>query len=485
MKSAPLHVLESLFLEWAGIPATTQEPLPKAGSDRQYHRFAAEGKSAIGAIGNDHRENAAFLAFSKHFRKLGLPVPAVYGERPAYGAYLLQDLGDQSLLAFLQAERARTGEPFPKAARELYEASLTALAKMQVEGGKDLPYELCVPRAAFDKQAMLWDLSYFKYFCLRLCAMPFDEQRLEDDFHRLADWLLEADCSHFMFRDFQARNIMVKEGRPFFIDYQGGRRGALQYDLASLLYQAKAGLPHEDRMQLLEHYLDALEGHLVFDRAAFKEHFFGYLLIRTLQVLGAYGFRGFVERRSHFLESIPFALENLAWIRANVTLPVALAELEKALDELPRTSRMAGLGKQWPDGKSLTVRVHSFSYRSGIPVDPSGNGGGFVFDCRAIHNPGRYEPYKKLTGRDKPVIDFLLAKSRVGSFLADAQALVDPAVERYLERGFSHLMVGFGCTGGQHRSVFCADQMARHLEERYGVTVVLEHFEQEKKNWIN
>ena len=486
MEPGNTAILAQLFEAWAGAAPESIAVLPKAGSDRQYYRLSGGGKSAIGALNPDLAENTAFISFSQHFHALGLPVPEIYGNAPAAGAYLQEDLGATALLSQLTIWRRETGEHFPAAARQVYARALEQLARMQVEGGKDLDYSLCIPRPAFDKQAMLWDLNYFKYFFAKLCAIPFDEQGLEDDFHALADWLLEADCSHFMFRDFQARNIMVRDGEPYFIDYQGGRRGALQYDLASLLYQAKADLPHAARMDLLDHYLDALGQYLTVDRAAFKTHFFGYLLIRTLQVLGAYGFRGFVERRPHFLESIPFALNNLAWIRANVQLPVQLPTLEKLLDALPSSPRLAHLKRAWPEAHKLTVRVHSFSYkRGGIPEDPSGNGGGFAFDCRAIHNPGRYEPYKRLTGRDQPVIDFLLAKSRVTAFLEDAKAVVGPAVERYLERGFSHLMVGFGCTGGQHRSVYCADRMAEYLEKTYGVNVVLEHIEQEKKNWQN
>lgn len=486
MEPESTAILATLFEEWAGVPPQTIVALPKAGSDRQYFRLSTDSKSAIGTLSPDLAENTTFLSFSQHFHSLGLPVPEIYGSVPASGAYLQEDLGSTPLLSQLAAWRAETGERFPAAARKVYARALEQLARMQVEGGKDLNYSLCIPRSAFDKQAMLWDLNYFKYFFAKLCAIPFEEQGLEDDFHTLADWLLEADCSHFMFRDFQARNIMVKEGEPFFIDYQGGRRGALQYDLASLLYQAKADLPHEGRMDLLDHYLDALEQFLPVDREAFKVHFFGYLLIRTLQVLGAYGFRGFVERRPHFLESIPFALNNLAWIRANVKLPVALPTLEPLLDALPDSPKLAHLKKTWPNAKQLTVRVHSFSYKKGgIPEDPSDNGGGFAFDCRAIHNPGRYQPYKHLTGRDQPVIDFLLARSRITAFLEDAKATVSPSVERYLERGFSHLMIGFGCTGGQHRSVYCADRMAEYLEKTYGVNVVLEHIEQEKKNWQN
>ncbi len=485
MEAQQLELLGKLFAEWAGKEAEKIEPLPRSGSDRVYARLTAGSTQAIGAYNPDHAENRAFIAFSKHFHQLGLPVPEVFATQPEAGIYLQQDLGNQTLLQTLQQERAATGEAFPAAVRALYQESLQQLAHLQVKGAQGLDFSLSYPRTDFDQTAMLWDLNYFKYFFLKLSGVAFHEQALENDFQALTDYLQAAERSYFLFRDFQSRNIMVHDGRPHFIDYQGGRRGALQYDVASLLYQARAAIPHADRMDLLEHYLDALGTIHPVDRDAFKTHFFGFVLIRVLQTLGAYGFRGFYERRPHFLASVPYALKNLDWIRENVQLPIELPELYRLLDAIPKSPQLAALQKTWDAPQTLTVRVASFSYRSGIPEDPSGNGGGFVFDCRSIHNPGRYPPYKKQTGRDQPVIDFLRANSRIETFLQDVYATVDPAVERYLDRGFTHLMVSFGCTGGQHRSVFSADQTARHLQEKYGVNVVLNHFEQEKKNWIN
>jgi aminoglycoside/choline kinase family phosphotransferase len=475
--------IPELFFEWNGNQATSIEAIPQAGSDRQYWRLSDGKRSAIGTFNPDARENIAFLEFSSHFKALNLPVPEIYGTDPAQHVYLQEDLGGESLLERLMA--TRNGDEISESVILLYKKSLSALAKLQILGGKDLDYELCYPRASFDQQSMRWDLSYFKYYFLKLARIPFDEQLLENDFNTLADYLLTAETQHFMFRDFQGRNIMVSNNEPYFIDYQGGRRGALQYDVASLLFQAKANLPVSLREQLLNHYLKEASLHTSLDPIQFREHYAGYLLIRLIQVLGAYGFRGFFEKRPHFLESIPFGLKNIEWWLKNQSIPVELPELMRVLHSLPDAPALKALGKKWKEKSALTIRVQSFSYKKELPKDPSGNGGGFFFDCRGLHNPGRYQPYKKLTGRDQAVIDFLLANSEIENFLQHARNLVDISVQDYIERDFSHLMVSFGCTGGQHRSVYCADRMAEYLKAKYNVNVVVEHLVQEAKNWEN
>lgn len=456
--------------------------IPPSGSDRQYFRLFINDKKAIGCYGPNKAENLAFLTFSKHFKSKHLPVPAVYAEHEDGLIYLLEDLGDRSLLDHLLKECK--GQDFPLSA---YQKALAALVRFQTEGGEGLDYSVCYPRSDFDKQSMMWDLNYFKYYFAKL-KTKFDEQALEDDFHTLTDFLCDTDLSYFMYRDFQARNIFLVEGEPFFIDYQGGRRGPLHYDLVSLLFQAKAQIPEETRNLLLEGYLDVLSERQAVDRAAFKAHFMGFVLIRALQTLGAYGFRGYIEQKPHFLVSIPPAIQNLEWWMQTAKLPVELPELKKVMQQIidhPKLREVPVIVAKKPENAALTVRVTSFSYKQGIPADPSGNGGGFVFDCRAIHNPGKYEPYKKLTGRDQAVIDFLLQESDVEKFLASCFQLVEMQVEKYLARGFNNLMVNFGCTGGQHRSVYSADRMAKHLTDKYGVTVALTHLEQERKNWIN
>lgn len=475
--------LRDLYRAKFGRQVDRIEALPRSGSDRQYFRLWSGDETVIGAYNPDIKENTAFFGFSQHFRSLDLPVPEVYAANMARTLYLQQDLGDLTLLQHLQAKR--NDDAVPASVLQLYRQALTALARLQIEGGQSLDYSLCYPRAAFDKQSMLWDLSYFKYYFLKLAHVPFDEQLLEDDFHALADYLLGTETHFFLFRDFQARNIMLHEGQPWFIDYQGGRRGALQYDVASLLYQAKAAIPHATRMELLDHYWQEVQGKVAASERVFREYFFGYVLIRCIQVLGAYGYRGFYERKAHFLESIPFALENIAWLLENVKLPVELPHLWEVLDRMVKAKSLQALARKWDQKSPLTVRIHSFSYKRGLPEDPSGNGGGFIFDCRALHNPGRYEPYKKLTGRDAPVIEFLRQNSRIDSFLQDVFSIVEPAVQRYIERDFTHLMVSFGCTGGQHRSVYSADRLAEMLEKKYNIRVELEHIEQERKGWKN
>ena len=456
--------------------------MPPSGSHRIYFRLLSENNTAIGTYNLDRQENAAFLSFSKHFKSKGLPVPEIYAEDAINNTYLQEDLGDLSLYQLLPSQ----GEPFPNVLIEYYQRVLSKLANLQVDGGKGLNYQMAYPRSDFDRQSMRWDFNTFKYYFLRLSGFPFDEQALENDFNTLATFLLEADTSHFMFRDFQSRNIMIKNGEPYFIDYQGGRRGALQYDLASLLYQAKANIPERIRQQLLDHYLDQLEKWMQVDRNRFREHYYGYVLIRSLQVLGTYGYRGLYERKEHFLKSIPFALKNIQWLLENDKVTPSLPALKQALWHLIQSDQFLPFDKQLGVKSPLQVRINSFSFlRGGIPADNSGHGGGFVFDCRFIHNPGRYTPYKKLTGRDQSVIEFLEQQSHMEDFLNDVYRIVGDAVEMYISRGFSNLMVNFGCTGGQHRSVYAADALSKYLEDKYGVKIVLQHIEQEKKGWKN
>ncbi len=477
-------LLAQLYQQWQGNPPSAIETLPKAGSDRQYFRLRGPGGTAIGVQNLDIKENEAFLSFSAHFAACGLPVPAIYAVDDRKEVYLQEDLGDTSLLHLLEF-RSKAEGALPDSIISLYKKSLSQLAKMQIVGGKGLDYDLCVPRADFDLQSIRWDLNYFKYYFLRAIKVPHDEQALENDFDTLANWLLETDCSHYMFRDFQARNIMVRDEEPYFIDYQGGRRGALQYDVASLLYQAKADLPETVREALLDHYIAAVSEYTPIDVPRFKAHYRGYVLIRLLQVLGSYGYRGFFERRPHFLDSIPYALENVRVLLETATLPIAMPTLWEALRAAVKSPALAVLGHKPAASKPLTLRVRSFSYKSGLPEDPSGNGGGFIFDCRAVHNPGRFDLYKPLTGRDQSVKDFLEALPETQLFFVEASTLVEASVRRYLERGFTDLMVSFGCTGGQHRSVYFADRLAREIGTRFPVTIDLQHIEQEKKQWRN
>lgn len=479
-----LEELELMFQNWSGMPAQTKIALPRAGGDRQYFRLQSESFSAIGVESPDLAENKAFLSFSKHFRKAGVPVPEIFAQSQDSSTYLQEDLGDLSLLQFLQNQRQNSTQ-FPQEALEAYKNALAELAKMQIVGGKGLDYSLCIPRPDFDLQSMRWDLSYFKYYFLKLAKVPFDEQGLENDFEALANWLCEADCQHFMFRDFQARNIMIKDGKPWFIDYQGGRRGALQYDVASLLFQAKADLPNEIRAELLDFYIDEASKLITIDREMFKDHYRGYVLIRMLQTLGSYGFRGFYERRPHFRDSIPFAMSNIGEMLDGPNFPIELPSLWAALRAAQQSAEIKAMATKPIAKKPLKLRIKSFSYKTGLPEDPSGNGGGFYFDCRAVHNPGRYDEYKHLTGRDQPVISYLEGLAEAQAFFRESSTLVEASVRRYLERGFTDLMVCFGCTGGQHRSVYFADRLAKEIGQRFPVEIEIQHVQQEIKNWIN
>jgi len=466
------------------------------GSGRTIVRFTAQDASAVGILYDVRGENVAFLEFSRHFRRHGLPVPEIFGDELNAGAYLEEDLGDTTLFQFLSENR--DGDDIAPKVVEAYEKVVAELPRFQVEAGRDLNYKVCYPRASFDRQSISWDLNYFKYYFLKLADVPFNEQELEVDFGRLMRFLLTAPRDFFLYRDFQSRNVMMHNGGVFFVDYQGGRKGALQYDIASLLYDAKADLPPALRQRLLDHYLDRLADALPLDRAEFMRHYYAFVYVRIMQALGAYGFRGFYERKPHFLQSVPFALKNLCWLLENTELPIALPTLlgafrsmisSKKLQTLipvPEAPRRAILPQRAitraTSADRLVLKVFSFSFhQSSAPKDESGHGGGFVFDARGLPNPGREERFKRLTGKDAPVIEYLEQQPSVRDFLANATQMVETSVKSYQDRGFKNLMVSFGCTGGQHRSVYLAEALARHFAARAGVEVKLRHIELEKK----
>jgi aminoglycoside/choline kinase family phosphotransferase len=472
-----MDVLKQLYEQYFHSPADRVMPLQGelGGSGRAILRVAGPAGTAIGIVYPVREENVAFLEFSRHFRRHGLSVPAIYAEDLARDAYLEEDFGDTTLFEFLTAHRS--GDVIATPAIEAYRKVVSVLPRFQVEAGRDLNYKVCYPRSSFDRQSIAWDLNYFKYYFLRLAGIPFSEQALENDFTRLTKLLLAAPHDYFLYRDFQSRNVMLRDGQPFFLDYQGGRKGALQYDIASLLYDGKADLPPGLREELLDHYLDCLSAFIPVDRDAFMEHYYAYVYVRIMQALGAYGFRGFYERKAHFLQSVPYALKNLRWLAHNVKLPVALPALMEAFEGMLRSEKLQQLA---PNANTLTVRIFSFSFHQRMPVDESGNGGGFIFDARSLPNPGREERFKQLTGVDTAVIDYLKQQESVHQFIAHVQSLVDSSVAAYQRRGFRNLMVSFGCTGGQHRSVFLAEQLARHLRSTHGVEVMVRHIELEK-----
>ena len=473
-----MDVLKKLFEQHFHAPPTRVQPVQGdlGGSGRKIIRLSNDDVSAIGILYGVREENVAFLEFSRHFRKHGLPVPEIYAEDLDRGAYLEEDLGDTTLFEFLSMNRDGANIAAPVV--EVYRKVVALLPRFQVEAARDLNYSASYPCVSFDRQSIAWDLNYFKYYFLRLAAVPFSEQRLENDFSRLTDFLLSAPRDYFLYRDFQSRNIMLRQGQPFFVDYQGGRKGALQYDIASLLFDAKADLPPELRQQLLDAYLDHLPAFLDLDRGAFLHFYYAYVYVRLLQALGAYGFRGFYERKTHFLQSVPYALKNLRWLLHNTKLPIELPTLMDAFQGMLASEKLSSLAS---DAQNLVVRIFSFSFHHGLPQDETGNGGGFVFDGRSLPNPGREERFKDLTGKDAPVIEYLNQQESVHQFLAGVLSLVDASVSNYQQRGFKNLMVSFGCTGGQHRSVFLAEQLAKRLRIRNGLEVIVRHLELEKK----
>ena len=472
-----MDVLKRLFEKHFHATAEQVQPLQGqlGGSGRAILRLAGGGLSAVGVVYSVREENIAFLEFSRHFRRHGLPVPEIYAEDLSQGAYLEEDLGDTTLYEFLGLNRS--GEAIAPAAVEAYRKVVAVLPRFQVEAGRDLNYKVCYPRASFDRQSIAWDLNYFKYYFLRLAGIPFNEQALENDFSRLTKFLLSASHDYFLYRDFQSRNVMWRDGQPYFLDYQGGRKGALHYDIASLLFDGKADLPPELRQELLDHYLDCLGSYIDLKRQSFMEHYYAYVYVRILQALGAYGFRGFYERKPHFLQSVPYALKNLRWLAQNVHLPIALPALMDSLRAMTESEKLQRVASS-ADG--LKVRVFSFSFHREMPADETGNGGGFVFDARSLPNPGREERFRSLTGRDAAVVDYLNQQEGIHEYLAGVKSLVDASVSQYRSRGFKNLMVSFGCTGGQHRSVYLAEQLAKHLRGMNGVEVAIRHIELEK-----
>lgn len=469
--------LSLLFFEATGKKAGEQTALTASGSNRRYYRIESEDKtvSLIGVQGTSRDENHAFLYMAEHFMQKGLNVPKVLAVSDDEMNYVQQDLGNVLLFDYI-AEGRKTGV-FSAKEKDMLRETMRALARFQVIGAEEFDFNQCYPQPEFNLRSILWDLNYFKYCFLKATGLDFQEDKLENEFERLAYILLQNRMNAFMYRDFQSRNVMVckdADGNevPYFIDFQGGRKGPVFYDVASFLWQAKANFHPDLREELVEVYIEELQKHIPVDRELFYDTLKHFVLFRTMQVLGAYGFRGYFEKKPHFLQSIPFAIDNLRHL-----LKHASEDYPYLIEVLQKMTEM----KQFKDvgvRKPLVVRVMSFSYKKGIPADPSGNGGGFVFDCRAVNNPGKYERYTHFTGMDEPVITFLEEDGEILPFLEQAYQLVDFSVKRYKDRGFQNLMVSFGCTGGQHRSVYAAEKMAQHINEKFGVEVQLIHREQ-------
>ena len=501
--------LIELYKEWCGAEPATTEKLPGAGSNRAYYRFTdADGGSVVGCIGTSRDENHAFVYLDRHFSMRKLPVPQILAVSSDELRYLQTDLGSVSLFDAIRGGREAGGR-YTLAEQELLKRTIRELPNIQFRGARELDFSHCYPQPEFDAEGILFDLNYFKYCFLKATELDFHELKLEADFRLLVKDLTAESCDSFLYRDFQARNVMLDDkGNPYFIDFQGGRRGPFYYDLASFLWQASAKYPEKLRSELLDEYYEAAQQFIEMPkRPHFDQRLQLFVLFRVMQVLGAYGFRGYFERKQHFIASIPPAIQNLRELLQNNDFHYPyLVSLLTRLTEMPQFQQIETMAPR-ADGYKITennpykphpqdgpatfskydaqgplvVKVFSFSYGKGIPEDESGNGGGYVFDCRSTHNPGRYEPYKKLTGLDEPVIRFLEDDGEILTFLDSVYKLADAHVHRYIQRGFTSLMFCFGCTGGQHRSVYSAQHLAEHIHEKFGIEVRICHREQNIK----
>ena len=472
--------IKELFASFSKDKITSINKLPQAGSERHYFRIHTADKNYIATYGANIKENESFIYFSAQFKKKDLATPQILCINTEKDIYIQDDFGDVSLLNELEQHG------YVESVYNLYKESLHQLALLQVKGHEGLDYKKCLTNSSFGKEAIMADLLYFKYYFLDALRKPYDKQKLIKDFEALSNYLSHTEYKFFMFRDFQSRNIMIKKDNSVgFIDYQGGMKGAPQYDVASLLSQAKANLPEEWKQHLLEDYINSFEKIVeeTVDRDVFRSQYNGYVLIRLLQVLGAYGFRGLFERKAHFLTSIPLALQNLKSFINHQSIGIAVPEFKKVLelcisDEVVKEFTPIQATEETP----LVVTINSFSYiKTGYPKDETKNGGGFVFDMRGILNPGRFDDYKHLSGLDKPVKDFLEQETKMPDFLNSVYSIIDIAVEDYIKRGFESLMINFGCTGGQHRSVYAAEAIARHLRNKFKVKIILNHTN--KENW--
>lgn len=474
------HIVEeikSLYKNWQNQEPARIEKIPQAGSDRMYF-FVTGKQDCIATYNINVKENETFIYFSQHFENLHLNVPEVLYVSDDKRIYFQQNVGNKCLLDELE-QQGHTNEVLA-----LYKKSLHHLANIQILGHHNLDYNKCITAKEFGKEAIMSDLLYFKYYFLDTLQYPYDKQQLLNDFETLSNYLNNVEHKYFMFRDFQSRNIMLHNETVNFIDFQGGMKGALQYDVASLLWQAKAQLSNEWKNDLLHYYIKQINILLQekVDEKKFISQYNGYVLIRLLQVLGAYGFRGLFERKAHFLTSIPLGLNNLKDFLLNNTIGLVTPELDKVLAFVTSEQIIQKFTPpQANETTKLKVAVNSFSYKVALPKDETGNGGGFIFDMRGILNPGRFDEYKTLSGLDKPVQTFLEQQTQMNDFLNSVWDLIDITVEDYLQRGFDNLQINFGCTGGQHRSVYAAEQTARHLRNKYKLDVHANHTN--KENW--
>ncbi len=464
-------MVEKLFEKYTGTSPLSTEELPSSGSNRRYFRLKSEKETLIGTIGTCVDENIAFITLAEDFYKKGLPVPKVLAVSDDKTCYLQEDLGDETL--FKAISGGRTKGQYDESEKALLFKTVSALPDIQFIGAENLDFSVCYPQPEFDERMISFDLNYFKYCFLKATGVEFSEIRLENDFQALSKYLMRTMSDTFLYRDFQARNVMLVDGKPYFIDFQGGRKGPVYYDVASFIWQARANYSEELRMELVGKYLDSLEKYKKVDRSEFLETLRHFILFRTLQVLGAYGFRGYFEKKPHFMQSVPYAMDNLKKL-----LNTPFKEYPYLSSILLELTKLREFTEMNPERK-LEVKIYSFAYKKGIPNDVSGNGGGYVFDCRGLENPGKYEHFKHFTGTDPEVVKFMEDDGGVLRFMSHIYPLADAHIQRYIERKFTHLMFSFGCTGGQHRSVYCAQHLAEYVAKKFDVKVHLYHRELE------
>ena len=478
VKNIPKYIndLSNLFEKTFKEKITAIEDIKSDGSNRKILRLKNTNRSVVGFFGPDKSENNAFVSFSKHFKNQSLPVPEIFAYEPLNKIYLETDLGNETLFDFL--EKHRKNSDLDSETISYYKKSLKWLSFFQIKALENFDFENCYPRQAFDRQSIMWDLNYFKYYFAKLAGIPFNEEKLENDFILFSDFLVKTRSDFFLYRDFQSRNIMIKNNETWFIDYQGGRKGALQYDVASLLYDAKADINPELREELLIYYLFLPEIKKAISKEEFIAFYYPYVIIRIMQALGAYGLRGFYEKKTHFLQSVPYAIKNLEWIIENTNCLKEYSEMLKIFKRIISSSQLRQFTKR---KLGLNLKIYSFSYKNGIPQDYSGHNGGFVFDCRCLPNPGKEEKYKELTGKDIEVIRYFEEKKEVSNFFDKAVSLIEQAVSNYSSRNFTDLSVCFGCTGGRHRSVYMADKLYSVFKGRKNISPMVKHMELGKK----
>ncbi len=469
--------MKKIFEKWANELCIEKTPIAAHGSNRSYYRLKGKTHACLGALNFDKRENEAFFYYSDFFTRKGFSVPKIYAIDASRCMYLLQDLGNTTLYDFLTLKKQQ-GLGFDEEMLALYKIIIDKLIEFQFSGN-EIDYSYAYPRNTFDSQSMQWDLNYFKYYFLKLAYISFDEQLLEKDYQVFIDYLLTVDNNYFMYRDFQSRNIMLHENEMYFIDYQGGRKGALHYDIASLLFDAKAEIPNPIREELLNYYMTKVSARIDINPDTFRQQFYAFVLLRIMQAMGTYGYRGFYEHKEHFLKSIIPAQENIQWIIDNKTFPIQIPHLYHVWKQIATSVTIKEKIQSYERNMQLRVSVNSFSFKRGYPIESKGNGGGFVFDCRALPNPGRYDEYKNYTGKDPIVIEYLKKQPSVELFLNSVYELVSLSVKNYQERKFTDLQINFGCTGGQHRSVYCAEQLAIYLNKHFNCSVIVHHLEQE------